>query len=74
MTITIDKNLITISEITKRMLSIKRQIDKLENTETRSNHIDAFKKKNEKIAKLNACHDALHVKRAKLMKETYTYN
>ena len=68
MNIKTDKELTSLDDIAERMASIARQAEKLENTETRSNHVDAFRAKHNKIAKLHARKDALHIRHAALIK------
>lgn len=65
-----DTELKTVDEITSRMRSINERIEKEENRKTRSNHIDCWRKKHERLTKLNARYEALHTRRAKLLQNT----
>lgn len=55
-----DSELVTEEELRERALSIRRQWDKLENTELRDNSISAFERKHEKIVKLHNRLDAIN--------------
>ena len=47
-----DSKLVTTNDIMKRIETIRRNRDKLCDTPCRSNHVDAFRNKQKKIAKL----------------------
>lgn len=66
-----DNKLATVEEISARMESIKRQIDRLESIydSPRYYSSNAFKARSEKLAKLNSRYDALWARRAKLMED-----
>lgn len=63
-----DNDLTTEEEITTRIYSIRRRIDEIASRETRSHSIEAFERKNNQIAKLNARLDALRSRLATLRK------
>jgi len=66
-----DNKLATVEEISARMESIKRQIDRLESSydSPRYYSSNAFEARSEKLATLNNRYDALWARRAKLMKD-----
>lgn len=69
-----DKDLVTEEEITARLYSIRRRIDKIASRETRSHSIEAFERKNAQIEKLYSRLDALSSRLAELRKEAKAKN
>ena len=69
-----DKDLVTEEEITARLYSIRRRIDKIASRETRAHSIEAFERKNAQIEKLYSRLDALSSRLAELRKEAKAKN
>jgi chromosome segregation and condensation protein ScpB len=65
-----DSELKTIEEITERLKSIKKQLDKLDyDNPKRSLSLEAFAKKHEKYKKLTAREEVLWDRRADMLKQ-----
>lgn len=67
-----DADLTTIPDIEARVLSIRRRVARIEARKPRSDHIEDDRKRWATIAKMNARVDALHVRRACMLRASRT--